>query len=261
MAIIDAIVVMAATAVATQILGFSIAVLRHRRFDFIDVAWSLQFALSAVMLLILSDKTNYLSYILVGMVLLWALRLSGYIFIRWLHTDQEDKRYVAMRKNWPQTALLAQTFFRVYIVQALLSVLVGLAIAVGLSNQISVSIFTFIGVILWLVGIITETIADNQLKRFLSVKSNHGTLMKTGLRKFIRHPSYLGEMLVWWGIAIYTIPNPYWWAGLIGALSITLLLRFVSGVPLAENSLRSKPGWDTYEQQSDALLPFKLLRP
>lgn len=111
MAIIDAIVVMAATAVATQILGFSIAVLRHRRFDFIDVAWSLQFALSAVMLLILSDKTNYLSYILVGMVLLWALRLSGYIFIRWLHTDQEDKRYVAMRKNWPQTALLAQAFF------------------------------------------------------------------------------------------------------------------------------------------------------
>ena len=42
--------------------------------------------------------------------------------------------------------------------------------------------------------------------------------------------------MLWWGIFIYTVPTltGWSWLGLIGPLFITLMLLFVSGVPLLE---------------------------
>lgn len=58
--------------------------------------------------------------------------------------------------------------------------------------------------------------------------------MKTGLWRYSRHPNYFGEALLWWGIATIALAVKWGWATLYSAAIITLVIRYVSGVPLLE---------------------------
>ncbi len=78
----------------------------------------------------------------------------------------------------------------------------------------------------------------------------------TGLWKYSRHPNYFGEMLMWWGLAIFSCTTPYGWLGIVGALVITALLAFVSGVPPAEARAASKKGWKAYKASTSVLVPW-----
>ena len=84
-------------------------------------------------------------------------------------------------------------------------------------------------------GIDVRIIADKQLKAFILKPKKEGDerIMKKGLWKFTRHPNYFGEAVLWWGIWLIAF-GQYSWLSVIGPVTITLLLRFVSGVPLAE---------------------------
>ena len=80
--------------------------------------------------------------------------------------------------------------------------------------------------------------------------------MTKGLWKYTRHPNYFGEVLIWWGIWFYAIGIPYGWITVIGPVTITILLRFVSGVPLLEKRLSQFPNWLAYTQKTAPFFPF-----
>lgn len=87
---------------------------------------------------------------------------------------------------------------------------------------------------MWLVGFLFEGIADGQMLNFKLKKENKGKIMKYGLWKYSRHPNYFGESLMWWGIYLIACSIEKGWIAFFSPLIITLLLRFVSGVPLLE---------------------------
>ena len=53
-----------------------------------------------------------------------------------------------------------------------------------------------------------------------------------------------------------TFATPLWWLGAIGAFTITMLIMFVSGVPLAEVRASNKKGWQKYKNATSILVPL-----
>ena len=97
--------------------------------------------------------------------------------------------------------------------------------------------------------------ADIQMHRFR--KNRTGTFIRTGLWKYSRHPNYLGEILMWWGVALAVIsvfPGAWYLCG--GAVANTLLFLCIS-IPLADNRQAAKPGFADYKKQTRMLLPIK----
>ena len=118
-----------------------------------------------------------------------------------------------------------------------------------------------IGLSLWIIGFVTEVIADNQKSRFRSKPENADNFINEGLWKRSRHPNYFGEITLWLGITLMALPV------LVGLQLITLispifvyiLLTKISGVSMQE--ARAKKKWKDNEEYNDYLQNTPMLIP
>ena len=107
-----------------------------------------------------------------------------------------------------------------------------------------------------------EIIADEQKRRFRLNEENRGKYISSGLWSISRHPNYFGEIILWIGIAIISLPTLYGfqYVTLISPLFIYLLLTRISGVNLLEESSDKKwgdlPEYEQYKKETPALVPF-----
>jgi len=120
----------------------------------------------------------------------------------------------------------------------------------------------WIGLSIWLVGWLIETVSDQQKFTFRNAPANKGKFCNVGLWRVSRHPNYFGEITLWWGLfvtccGVFT-PSMYW--SLAGPGMITLLLLFVSGVNLLEDSSDKRygtlPEYLEYKKSVSNLIPF-----
>jgi len=112
------------------------------------------------------------------------------------------------------------------------------------------------GILIYLIGLTIETIADRQLKSHVTNPNKKGTLIDTGLWKYSRHPNYFGESVVWWGIYLTSVSlgAPLW--TVLSPILITLLVRYVSGVPMLEKRLTRYPGYEEYVRKTSIFIPL-----
>jgi steroid 5-alpha reductase family enzyme len=80
--------------------------------------------------------------------------------------------------------------------------------------------------------------------------------MIRGLWSTTRHPNYFGEATLWWGIGLIALPSANGGVALLGPLTITLLLVFVSGVPLLERKYAGRPDWEAYKARTSKFVPW-----
>ncbi len=233
------------------------------RFDIIDIAWGMAFIAIAITSFLTQPggiKLFSVQTLVTFLVCIWGYRLSRHIAKRWEQSDQEDGRYRDLRKQYlaKSGGLLMNMFLRVYVVQALLAVVISSSVIVVTAvAPIAVNAIAILGLIVWLVGFYFEAVGDAQLRQFLTEPGNRGQLMMRGLWRYTRHPNYFGEMLQWWGIFIISLSVPvFWWLSIIGPMTITILLLFVSGVPLTEKRFAGRPGWDEYKRRTSKLFPL-----
>jgi len=112
-----------------------------------------------------------------------------------------------------------------------------------------------VGFVVCVVAVVLQLVADWQMQKFR--KSKVGGFIRVGLWKYSRHPNYLGEILMWWGVGIiFVVHCPNQWYLLLGALLNTLLFAFVS-IPMAEQKQAKKPNFVEYKNQTRLLLPIK----
>ena len=226
-----------------------------------DMAWGLGFVVVAITSLIYSKSFSLMSITITILVLLWGLRLFLYIGIRnW--NKPEDYRYVNMRKKW-KTHLKLKAFLKVFMLQGILLYVISLPIQ--FANQSSLEIHSIthylvfgLGVILWIIGYYFEVVGDAQLKAFKSDRQNKGKIMQSGLWKYTRHPNYFGEAVMWWAVWIVSISTleTLNLIGFVGPLLITLLLLFVSGVPLLEKKYKDNPLFQEYARKTSVFFPL-----
>jgi steroid 5-alpha reductase family enzyme len=227
-----------------------------KRTDFVDIVWGSGFILVAIHTLLTSQYVNLISIVSTTLVLIWGIRLSTHIYLRFKKSD-EDERYKNMKKGWKNNPILRE-YLQIFLLQGVLMYLVSLSISViniyGTKNG---SLFFYTGLAIWIFGFIFESVADYQLKKFLSNRKLLGKkIMDEGLWKYSRHPNYFGEVVLWWGLFVISIATGYWPLTIISPITITYLILKVSGVPLLEKKYENDAEFKKYAKKTSIFFPL-----
>ncbi len=243
---------------------------KQNNFGIIDIGWGQGFVFVVWLLMIyrvfiLGENANAIGYLTLVLTSIWGIRLSSHIGQR-NHGKPEDKRYVAMRAKIKPPYVLLKSYVNIFLLQALFMLIIALVLVFnvmsGFANPVDpvMLIPIMLGVVVWLGGYFFQSVGDRQLAIFVANPDNKGKLMTQGLWAYTRHPNYFGEVLMWWGIAILAFANGFGVAialiGLISPLVVTWLLRYVSGVPLLEKHMKTKPGFSDYEKTTNIFFPW-----
>jgi steroid 5-alpha reductase family enzyme len=220
-----------------------------------DLSYSLSFAVLAIVLPLLGAREP-VQLAASLLVLIWAVRLGGYLLGRILRI-KVDHRFDEMRDN-------PLRFARFWLLQAISVAVIMLPVSYLLGQDAApgFGFWAIAGVVVWLLGLVIEAAADAQKSAFKGKKENRECFIESGLWRYSRHPNYFGEMLVWWGLFIFAVPFLYGaaFAAVIGPVFITLLLLFVSGIPLLERSAEAKygddPAYREYKRRTNILVPL-----
>ncbi|MFC1563630.1 DUF1295 domain-containing protein, partial [candidate division KSB1 bacterium] len=150
-----------------------------------------------------------------------------------------------------------RSYFKVFLLQGTILWIVSLPL---LSAQYTDATehFTFIdwvGICLWIIGFLFETIADFQLSMFKKRYENRGKVLSSGLWKYTRHPNYFGEAVLWWGFFMFAASVGHFYV-VISPLLMTFLLMKVSGVAMLDRLLKdTKPEYSEYIKRTNAFFP------
>ncbi len=219
----------------------------------VDIGWGFGFVLVAWVGFL--QNVTISTSISTTLVTLWGLRLTYHVFRR-NYGKPEDFRYAAFRHEWGKTYYL-RSFFQLFMFQAIIMFLVSLGfIYINELGTITSWLLAAIGIITWLVGYLFEAISDSQLKKFIANSNNKGKLIDSGLWKYSRHPNYFGEAVAWWGIFVLALGTGAPWFTIISPIAITVIIRFVSGVPMLEKRLAKKEGFEEYKNKTRIFVPW-----
>ena len=222
---------------------------------FFDLTGSITYIVVVVVGALLSAEVDARSFLLLAMVVIWAVRLGSYLFLR-IRKAGADKRFDDIKPSFPR-------FLNTWTLQALwvtLTLAAALA-AITSAQRVALGTVTAIGLVVWVVGIGLEATADAQKSRFRADPANKGHFIHSGIWSWSRHPNYFGEILLWVGVAIVALPvlRGWQWVTLISPVFVALLLLRVSGVPMLEKAADDKWGgqadYEAYKSRTSVLVP------
>lgn len=218
-----------------------------------DPYWSVQ-PIFIVVCFALGNGLTALTAFPFAAIILWGLRLTA----NWAYTfhglDREDWRYRVVRSRAGSLYPIAN-FFGIHMIPTLIVYLCTLPVVLLMESGEPFRVWPLPFFLVSLLGVGLELFADIQMHRFR--RSKKGGFIRTGLWKNSRHPNYLGEILMWWGIGLYCVSAmPGIWYLLGGALANTILFLCVS-IPMADERQSLKAGWEKYREETNMLLPFK----
>ncbi|MBA3072395.1 MAG: DUF1295 domain-containing protein [Anaerolineae bacterium] len=221
-----------------------------------DPYWSIQPVVILPLLMLHVGKITTSSLLLCAVVIVWGARLT----INWISTfkglHEQDWRYDQIKQQtgqlYPLINLLGIQLMPTLIVYACI---IPIVFVILQSPDFTPLILP--GLMISVIGVSLETIADRQMQDFPRKNLSKSAIIREGLWKYSRHPNYLGEILMWWGVYLVCLASsPSAWMLGLGALLNTALFLFIS-IPLAEKRLaKYKEGFSEYQQQTRMLLPF-----
>ena len=114
------------------------------------------------------------------------------------------------------------------------------------------------GLLIALLSLAGESLADAQLKAFKADPANQGKVCQNGLWNYSRHPNYFFEFLLWVGFFIAALGSPWGWITLICPLLMLHFLINVTGIKLSEEySLKSRgDAYRAYQRTTSAFVPW-----
>ncbi len=252
---------------------------RTGRMSYVDIGWPWGLTLIGVLTWIYGEGDNLrvaiisIAYILAGSRMgIGAIKLliSG-------HLDKELPRYEFQKKRWSKagktnTALAMQ-------IEAIMQGIANAAFlafpAFIISSNPSeeISILEMIGIVIWLVSFIMESVADIQKLKYLRAMKKSGarnTVCNIGLWKYSRHPNYFAEWMVWNALVIASIPS---WLNLYPNMSVLIfvlvgvgllltsrimyvtLVIYTGAVPSEYYSVQKRPAYKDYQQTTNMFFP------
>ena len=203
----------------------------------------------------LSGDLDLRATLVAAMVMVWALRLATFLFLR-ISKAGSDSRFDDLKTD-PIRFLMSWTLQGLWV---LLTAAAALAVITGGTRE-PLGVIGILGIAIWAAGMLIEIVADRQKSTFKANPANEGKFINEGLWAWSRHPNYFGEILLWTGMAIVAIPvlTGWQWATLISPVFVAFLLTRVSGVPLLEDKADERWGgqddYETYKRQTPVLVP------
>merc|ERR1712079_901392 len=111
-------------------------------------------------------------------------------------------------------------------------------------------------------GLLCETVSDQQKFNFRNNPVNRGKWCAVGLWRVSRHPNYFGEISLWFGIWIVStsIASGAQWVGVLSPVFTASTLLFLSGIPLLEQKSDARHGskeeYREYKKSTSPLVPL-----
>ncbi len=218
----------------------------------IDVFWGLN--ITAIGLINVSARTfDLLAGMAVVLILAWGWRLSLFLLITRILKGQHDRRYEAISEDWQNKKI---GFLWQHLFQGFLAWIIAMPFYT-LSLVSGINILTIIAMLFVIIGIVAETIADQQLLNHK--KKQSGQICQSGLWQYSRHPNYFFECLVWLGFSLMGLSMGM---GLLSLISITTLFSimwFVT-IPITERESIKRRGaeYEAYRAKTSCFFPWPI---
>ena len=239
---------------AAQWLGFIHAWL-NRSERYYDLIGSLSYITIVLLALAQGPVLSLSQLVIAGAVIVWALRLGSFLFLR-IRDVGEDQRFRHIKTSAPR-------FLFAWTLQGSWIVITSVAAVTALMSPANAdfSMVFGLGLALWVIGFATEVVADAQKSAFRQNPANRDTFISTGLWHYCRHPNYLGEIVLWAGIAVMATPfiAGWQWVVLVSPLFVFVLLTKVSGIPTlalrGQKRWGNDPAYQQYLRNTPPLIP------
>jgi len=192
------------------------------------------------------------SILLLTAVWIWGIRLTGNWAYTFKNLNAEDWRYTKYRTSQKPFVFQLINFFGLNMMPTLVVFMVMIPGFKLIEYGGDANIFTVLACLLCFCSVTLQLVADHQIHCF--IKEKRGRVCNVGLWKHGRHPNYLGEIMMWWGVYFMflsvtpDITHNWWW--LIGAVLNTCLFCFIS-IPLMEKrQLQNKSEYADYKKKT-----------
>jgi steroid 5-alpha reductase family enzyme len=216
-------------------------------------------------------------FIMLVLVVFWGLRLSynfyrkgGYNILPW--KGEEDYRWKIMRETPMLKGRFRFGLFNLLFISFYQNFLIMLFCTPFLiaaeNNHSALNWIDAAAAVFMILSILIETIADNQLFRFQTLKKAGGSpgglysqslkagFISEGLWRSVRHPNYLGEQATWISFYLFSVAASGKWLNWSIAGAILLVLLFLGSSALTEKISSAKyPAYAEYRKKAGRYFP------
>jgi steroid 5-alpha reductase family enzyme len=231
--------------------------LRVRNASIVDVGWCVGLIAAVLWYATRASGEVERKILVVLMVTIYAGRLGLHILVDRVFGKEEDPRYQRLRRQWGTSESLKM--FGYFQLQAVAVAVFSLPFLVVIQNPRSpFALIELVGVMVWIVAVTGEAVADRQLGQFRSKPWNRDRVCRDGLWYFSRHPNYFFEWLQWWSYVVMAIGIPGWPLTWIGPVAMGWALVKVTGIPLVEAQALASRGeeYRIYQRTTNAFFPW-----
>lgn len=219
----------------------------------VDASWSIGLMMSGVIYLLSTPITP--RNMLVGLLLvIWALRLAGYLWYTRIHQGHVDKRYIQLSDHWKMNPSLG--FFLNFQLQGLFIFIISFIFYLtSRSNLIVLTRIDLLAMVLIILGIMGESMADIQLYRF---KTQHkGEVCNRGLWNYSRHPNYFFDWITWIGFTLFACQSKQGYLAVVSPLVLYIIFTQITGPITERGSLQSRgQKYIDYQKQTSMFFPW-----
>ena len=197
---------------------------------------------------------NALGIVLFIAICYWGIRLTS----NWAYTFKG-----LTHQDWRYTMLCEKTgkfypiinFIGIHYVPTLVVYGCILPAVMVIENKPDINVLSIIFACVSVAAATMQGVADIQMHKYRKNKTT--SFIRNGLWRNSRHPNYLGEILMWWGIGLSAVcAMPNMWYLIFGAVANTVLFLSVS-IPMADGRQSRKEGFAQYKAETRALLPIR----
>ena len=234
--------------------------LRQRNFSYVDLGWSANFAVLALIYGLLGNGDPTRRLLICGMYALWGVRLALHLAAR-IVGEPEEGRYAQLRTQWGATGSVPLKFLGFFQLQALLNIVLGMPMLLAAVNPTAgLHALEVAGLGVWTLALVGESVADHQLKAFkrdASGRGGEGAVCDVGLWGWSRHPNYFFEWIIWIGYALFALASPHGWLALGAPALMLYFLLNVTGKKLLEKRMtRARPDYAAYVARTPGFFPW-----
>ena len=203
-----------------------------------------------------SGGIGYRELLISYLVVIWSVRLSGFLFLR-IHKKGKDGRFDDLKTS-PVRFLVPWTLQGLWI---FLTANVVIVINSQSGTSPPLGIWDALGLVIWIIGFVIEVLADSQKTNFNSNPENEGKWIDQGLWAQCRHPNYLGEIMLWTGVAVFGLAclEGLEFVSWTSPVFVYILLTKVSGIPILDRRALAKwehdPEYQKYRDRVPVLFP------